>query len=89
MMSYGLTKGILIMMLHIGGIAHMKYKSIFHRYYQKVNESRNGLLIVPTEHDWIVAKLCMNFFAVFCTSTEVFSGFYFPTKSLIAWYCDF
>ncbi|CAM8918367.1 unnamed protein product [Rhodiola kirilowii] len=61
----------------------VKYKTAMHRYCQKVNESRNCSIDVPSEHDWVIASLCMNFFKIFCSTTKVCSGVYSPTSNKV------
>ncbi|CAM9002576.1 unnamed protein product [Rhodiola kirilowii] len=72
----------------------VKYKTALHRYCQKINESRNCSLVVPSEHDWVVATLCMNFLSIFSSATKVCSGVYSPTankviKNLVDIYATF
>ncbi|CAM8889600.1 unnamed protein product [Rhodiola kirilowii] len=62
----------------------VKYKTALHRYCQKINESRNCSLVVPSEHDWVVATLCMNFLSIFSSATKVCSGVYSPTANKAA-----
>ncbi|KAL9676157.1 hypothetical protein QQ045_004370 [Rhodiola kirilowii] len=61
----------------------VKYKTAMHRYCQKVNESRNCAIDVPSEHDWVIASLCMNFLKIFCSTTKVCSGVYSPTSNKV------
>ncbi|KAL9673933.1 hypothetical protein QQ045_030197 [Rhodiola kirilowii] len=72
----------------------VKYKTALHRYCLKINESRNCSLVVPSEHDWVVATLCMNFLSISSSATKVCSGVYSATankviKNLVDIYATF
>ncbi|KAL9677778.1 hypothetical protein QQ045_015614 [Rhodiola kirilowii] len=61
----------------------VKYKTVMHRYCQKVNESRNCSIDVPSEHDWVIASLSMNFLKIFCSTTKICSGVYSPISNKV------
>ncbi|KAL9676029.1 hypothetical protein QQ045_004241 [Rhodiola kirilowii] len=44
---------------------------------------RNCSIDVPSDHDWVIASLCMNFLKIFCTTTKVCSGVYSPTSNKV------
>ncbi|KAK9944088.1 hypothetical protein M0R45_009672 [Rubus argutus] len=57
------------------------YKLVLNRYVQKLHQSsRFSTLALPTEEDWLVAKIVCRFLKIFDSSTKILCGVYYPTS---------